>query len=94
MREQQDYITAVRRLCQQANNSAYSLTLAVSTPSEKLDDRLKISFGVGGLVVLLIDLALYAELETDLKPLMRKVLRDKTEYGTRVIEFYPINTIE
>jgi hypothetical protein len=89
MPDRDDYISTFRRICEQANRSAYSISLQNSTPSSSVDNKFTVSFGVGGLVTLLVEPALYEELRADLNPHMRKILRDEPAGSLRKIEFYP-----
>jgi hypothetical protein len=89
MSDRDAYIRAFTRVCKQAKRSGFSLNLLTSTPTEQVDERFTVSFGVGGLVTLLVDPNLYEELRGELDPHMRKILRDAPHNGKRKIEFYP-----
>lgn len=85
----QQYVDALRRVCQQAKRSSpFDLTLATSSPGEKFDDDFAVTRGVGGIVTLRVKLGLYPEIEPTLEEVVRKYLRDYTDNGVRVIEFY------
>ena len=84
------YLAAFTRTCEQANRSGFGLNLLTSTPGEKVDDGFSVTFGVGGLVTLIVSNKLYEELRSELDPRMRRVLRDRPHgQGQRKIEFYP-----
>jgi len=92
MTDTEDYVQAMRRVCEQAKRTnPMDITLAVSSPSVKVDDKFTIARGVNGLTTLDIDAGLYDRLKSQLEPFMRKVLRDtmNSDGTRRVIEFYP-----